>query len=127
MEQKNCINQWPLIESITSEILEDEFDSLSPKEIKKIEDKIEKGEPIIEDLSSSGMEFDYGSAITMVSICMTSISILIEFYKFRKDKISKNLFLKMISSNDNPISGIEVPDKIKDFLIAHYDEIVDKV
>lgn len=129
MEQKNIITpeSWDLIESITSEILEDEFDSLSPKELSSIKKHIEEGDPILSSSDASGMAFNFGDTITMVSICMTLISILIEFYKLRKEKVSKKEFIDWLMS-DGQLQAIPVvTQSFKDFVMAHYDEIVKRV
>ena len=85
MEKETQVRRtnWPTIEKIASAIVEDEMDILTRNELIQIENEIDSGR-VFECKSYSGMAFDYATAISIVSVALTSVSLVVEYYKYKK-------------------------------------------
>lgn len=121
---------WDIIENIAIEFVEDEMELLSPSELEAIKSNIESGNSFTEE-SHNGMAFNFGEAITLVSIALTVISWIKDYYVYtRKPQISADDVLSWIMERDGAIP-ITIPVKqkstIEQFIREHIDEISERV
>lgn len=132
MEQKiiSYKKDWKAIEDIARDIIEDEMDIMSPKDLKKIEDELEKGH-LISNETHNGMAFDFATAITIVSIAITAIGIVKDYYMVtRKPKVSAEDVLHWVLETEGVIpSTIPVgkDSAVAKFIIEHIDEINERM
>jgi len=125
-ETRTRRTNWAAIEKIASACVEDEMDVLTRKELTQIENDIDS-KRVFECKSYSGMAFDYATAISIVSIALTSISLVVEYYKYKhSSEIKAEDVLKWILEVEGIIPSTlpTGPDsKIAQFIKAHIDLI----
>lgn len=116
---------WNWVDSVVEELLYDEYNLLTKKELKAIMDCAQNKTPI-NLYHSEGMAFDIETTIGIISIAFTAIDILWSIYVFNKQNkqllTSKDEVIKYIDSHP-----FQMSDELKMFINNRFDELEHKV
>ena len=115
---------WTVVENIASQICEEEYELLTRDEIDDIEKKISEGKTI-ETSECSGMAFDFQTALNLVSIAITAISIVQSFWVNMKRKpSSSDEIMEWIRNGE---VKLEVKPEVKEFIDERIKQINEKI
>lgn len=112
---------------IAKEVIPDEIDCLSNKELEKIYNQVEEGTFVPQERIVDGMPGDISVIINVVSICFTAISILLTYYRDKKQKDAKEAVFAWIKNDLMYEIELSKNQGIMDFIKEHYDEIIEHI